>query len=700
MAASTSAQILPYLDNKCYLHIVDDAKCDIKPLTSKRLETLVKRIEDWKGLYGKQLDIALILERKGLTDFVDINSGLIRLEDDFCQKFTNISIINKARRTLERKGKMEEEPAVPPSKPKMPFLRSKVPKMSQQPHTILPKLCIICKKLTKRTKIKGKWVHESLSKAETSDARNDSVGEKKTNFFSEHKAGYDAFCKIVIKERLEVNCEILRLTKLQQLLLKHIQLEERVHLENIRSDMLRVRLQRDFEQLVFHIPSRRNESTIVYCQNVTAGDIAQQYLPTSQVSSVEDESDENDSSEVLENEIRSSRIDRHQTSQEGSSENTFKELFMSGVYLKNKINNVQPEQSKWPPRSKDLIKTNMVPVELFNHIAHITGAVSDDEYTNVTNDRCVDIAEKQKADPPKSLALGLTVRHMTGSTHLLQILAKFGHCASSDTILSYETALAKYRVSQAGKVPEGFKVGSIPTVVWDNIDFNEETSSGKGTSHHTNGILIQTCEDEATDQPQEVNVPIIKKGVRVFTQAEEYLVPYNRVERVGPRTNVPNIPAHWKDLLSKAKVRDFMFIMARMYGGDDVPGWTGYNIKKYDYAILQTKIHYLPVIEASPTDLNTVNTIIYKSIDMKSVFQVPYIICVFDLAIYAKVQEIRWADQHLQEKLVVRLGEFHACMSFMSVIGKRYGDAGLSDILIEAGVVAEGSLNGVISGHH
>ena len=389
-----------------------------------------------------------------------------------------------------------------------------------------------------------------------------------------------------------------------------------------------------------------------------------------------------------------------------------------GVYLKNKINNVQPEQSKWPPRSKDLIKTNMVPVELFNHIAHITGAVSDDEYTNVTNDRCVDIAEefvpkvnaicqdivyvssKGRKQTPKSLALGLTVRHMTGSTHLLQILAKFGHCASSDTILSYETALAKYRVSQAGKVPEGFKVGSIPTVVWDNIDFNEETSSGKGTTHHTNGILIQTCEDEATDQPQEVNVPIIKKGVRVFTQAEENLVPYNRVERVGPSTNVPNIPAHWKDLLSKAKVRDFMFIMARMYGGDDVPGWTGYNITKYDYAILQTKIHYLPVIEASPTDLNTVNTIIYKSIDMKSVFQVPYIICVFDLAIYAKVQEIRWADPHLQEKLVVRLGEFHACMSFMSVIGKRYGDAGLSDILIEAGVVAEGSLNGVISGHH
>ena len=90
---------------KCYLHIVDDAKSDIKPLTSKRLKTLVDRIKDWKGLYGKQHDIALILESNGLVEFVDENIDLVRLEDakqrypdfgfhDECyQKFTNISII-------------------------------------------------------------------------------------------------------------------------------------------------------------------------------------------------------------------------------------------------------------------------------------------------------------------------------------------------------------------------------------------------------------------------------------------------------------------------------------------------------------------------------------------------------------------------------------------------------------------------------
>ena len=111
MAASSELEgVTGVLDNnlKCYLHIVDDAKSDVKPLTSKRLKTLAQRIKDWKGLYGKQHDIALILESKGLLDFVDKESDLVRLEDakqhypdfgfhDECyQKFTNISIVNKA----------------------------------------------------------------------------------------------------------------------------------------------------------------------------------------------------------------------------------------------------------------------------------------------------------------------------------------------------------------------------------------------------------------------------------------------------------------------------------------------------------------------------------------------------------------------------------------------------------------------------
>lgn len=77
-----------------------------------------------------------------------------------------------------------------------------------------------------------------------------------------------------------------------------------------------------------------------------------------------------------------------------------------------------------------------------------------------------------------------------------------------------------------------------------------------------------------------------------------------------------------------------------------------------------------------------------------------HIMLVFDQAIYAKAQQIRWADDHLQKRTIVRMGEFHTTMSFMSTVGKRFKNAGMVDILIEAEIIAEGSINGVVSGHH
>jgi hypothetical protein len=69
----------------------------------------------------------------------------------------------------------------------------------------------------------------------------------------------------------------------------------------------------------------RREATIVYFQDVTAGDVVQQYLPVEDYSS-----EESESSCVLEGEMRSSGMDMPQVLQEISSDNTFRELFMSG----------------------------------------------------------------------------------------------------------------------------------------------------------------------------------------------------------------------------------------------------------------------------------------------------------------------------------------------------------------------------------
>ena len=46
------------------------------------------------------------------------------------------------------------------------------------------------------------------------------------------------------------------------------------------------------------------------------------------------------------------------------------------------------------------------------------------------------------------------------------------------------------------------------------------------------------------------------------------------------------------------------------------------------------------------------------------------------------------------------MGVFHTLCDMLSIIGKRFGDAGLKDILIESQIVAKASLNGVIEAKH
>ena len=114
----------------------------------------------------------------------------------------------------------------------------------------------------------------------------------------------------------------------------------------------------------------------------------------------------------------------------------------------------------------------------------------------------------------------------------------------------------------------------------------------------------------------------------------------------------------------------------------------------------QSSIGYLPVIDASPTDLNTVHTILTRSIEIADKLALKEIVLVMDQAIYSKAQEIRWMNTTFMDRLVLRMGEFHTAMAYLSCLGKRFKDTGFQDVIVEAEVVAAGSLEGVISGHH
>ena len=384
------------------------------------------------------------------------------------------------------------------------------------------------------------------------------------------------------------------------------------------------------------------------------------------------------------------------------------------MILRKALSDCPAMTTTWPPKASELggkTVQKLVPKQLYALVAWAVGESDDPEMTtslSTENDIkilsiCQDIIylkSQGRIPTPKSLSLALTVRHLTGSAKVIDLLHKFGHTVSYSSTLQLESSLAQLRLLQQNDIPEGFHPRVHTNLVWDNIDFNEETLTGAGTTHHTNGILIQSNVERNTDCQTR---PSIGKTRRLIIEKAKLPNCYVK-ERKGPSPIADHIMIsleNCKQLLIHANYVEFWYVMVKLVDGGDLPSWTAFNINLQKSNLLQKSlIHYLPVIEYPPTDLAAAKEILCKSVTIADRLQLDEITLVFDQAIYCKAQQLRWSNNEFKQRTVVRLGEFHTAMSFLKVIGKRFCDAGLQDIMVESGIVAVGSVNGVMSGHH
>ena len=96
--------------------------------------------------------------------------------------------------------------------------------------------------------------------------------------------------------------------------------------------------------------------------------------------------------------------------------------------------------------------------------------------------------------------------------------------------------------------------------------------------------------------------------------------------------------------------------------------------------------------------MSTVQEVLVQSKKIMNTLQLPSIVVTFDQALYAKATEILWKHKEKFKNIIPRLGEFHTICTMLSIIGKRFQDAGLADLCSESGVIAEGSVTGVLEG--
>ena len=113
-------------------------------------------------------------------------------------------------------------------------------------------------------------------------------------------------------------------------------------------------------------------------------------------------------------------------------------------------------------------------------------------------------------------------------------------------------------------------------------------------------------------------------------------------------------------------------------------------------------IHYLPAINKSPTKLDVIKEILDQVKAKAEKLNLPCTDLVLDHAIYSKVLEVinDTKNDQLRDFINLRMGGFHACGIFLAVIGKRFGSAGIRDLIIEAGIAGSDATERILKGKH
>jgi len=307
-----------------------------------------------------------------------------------------------------------------------------------------------------------------------------------------------------------------------------------------------------------------------------------------------------------------------------------------------------------------------------------------------------------RVKPPKHILLSNAVKTLTGNSEIIQIMNKLGHGVSYTVLEENDTALSLQKIASSSDdsvpLPDCVNPYIYSALVWDNIDFLEETATGAGTSHRVNGIIVQ---QKVYGPKLESARPVIEKKKQRSIKYEEQQLPiYNTGKREGPGSKT--VAEEYHALPQKSIHRkDLIWILLRQMHPENqiIPGWTGINIiMRQDQTVHQHNIGYLNPINFPATSMATAAEILNRSMKVKESLHLQEVVLVFDQALYSKVAEVLWKHRCQYPGVILRLGSFHMVCNFLGILGKRFEDAGLRDLCIEAGIVAEGSVTSVMAG--
>lgn len=396
-------------------------------------------------------------------------------------------------------------------------------------------------------------------------------------------------------------------------------------------------------------------------------------------------------------------------------------------YLRSCIKNIDVHPLPRRVTANDIIQGECnIPQQLFDFIQNLVQGpnISDDnsdKYNVKITSICSDIiyaVTKGRCKPAKNLNLGLAIKSLTNSRQVISMLNKYGHTIGYNLAEELETEMTYTSIEENTVIPAGIIAanGYSTHVAFDNFDRFVDTTSGKDTMHDTVGIIYQFSSAE-TDNFDDVEAttssaspfdgneneegPVRKR--RRFSEISRQVRPYYTKPKTSMQLITVDSYTSTMDLCKGATEiatdKDLLWIMS-LSRIDSVPMWLGYNcMMSIDHSETQ-KIEYLAPINSSPTSYAVVNETLIIAKEIAEKCQQAEIIVTYDLAIAKMAMQIQEKEKPKYDNIFVNLGAFHTIAAFFKAVGKYIDCSGLVEILVQAEVLAAGSMNSFLDSKH
>jgi len=382
-------------------------------------------------------------------------------------------------------------------------------------------------------------------------------------------------------------------------------------------------------------------------------------------------------------------------------------------FIENKIfstwplteDEIKADRVEIPNLLKTLLYTLLSSLAASARVKRLINSIGQDIIYNSSNGRIKTI---------KHIQLALVTKRKTGSKFLINCLNRLGHCTSYDQVSIIETSFAEAQAvlrNQRSFVPNNVQPSRFVTFVYDNCDHNPETSSGV-SMHCTNGILIQRRVNTADNSEFIINIPTVcNQGQKrrsfkpILSEVQPYYPPK---ERNNPEI-VRETEIHSNLIVQTvSKKAELLWVLSRYKSMQEdvkqgIPSWTGFYYEVMPRTTNEPhSVYYLPTINQSPTRFDTVQEVLFQVKEKSEALGLRSTDLVLDHAIYAKALEVMTnpALSFLYKYINLRMGGFHACGIFIAVIAKRFGSAGLKDLMIEANLIGPSSVESALKGSY